>query len=309
MKYLETEGAASPLLLPAARSALIAAFRGTRLACHILYGLAQAMAFPILGAATRQRLMLGWSRSLLQILHVRLETSGTLPQPGGPGVLLIANHISWLDVFVIGAASPACFVAKSEVRSWPLIGLLCRLTRTQFIERNLKRDTLRANATLTSTLSKGECVALFPEGTSTDGSQVRHFHAPLLQCAIDAGTWVQPIAIRYHNGSGLRVDDACYIDDMSLVQSLLRIMRCCSLHARLVFLPKLSSQEKTRRMLADEAHAAISSTLSSEDAHPCATASHAAMQIAHPGTTSAGQSAYSLLLDPSIGKLRQPRRL
>lgn len=250
-----------------------------------------------------------WSRSLLQILQVKLETSGVMPQASELGALLVANHISWLDVFIISAASPACFVAKSEVRSWPLIGLLCRLTRTLFIERNLKRDTVRANWAITNTLSKGECVALFPEGTSTDGSQVRHFHAPLLQCAIDASTCVQPITIRYHDGAGLRIDDACYIGDMSFMQSLLNILRSPSLHANLVFLPKLDSQGKTRRMLADEAYAAISNTLSACSAHCHIPQAETGAPVAHRSAEPATQSAYSLLLDPLLGKIRRPRRL
>ncbi len=304
MKYLETEGLQNPLIEPPADNLPVAVFRGMRLVCHLLYGLMLALPFPLLGLAMRRALLQYWSRALMDILHVRLEIIGTLPQAHEPGALLVANHISWLDVFVINAASPSCFVAKSEVRSWPLIGLLCRLTRTVFIERSLRRDTLRANWAITSALIQGESVALFPEGTSTDGSQVRHFHSSLLQCAIDAGTCVQPIALRYHNGSGLRSNDACYIGDMSLMQSLFNILRSRSLHTRLVFLPALSSHDKTRRRLTDEAYSAICATLSVFSAQEHLTAAGSRTHLPSPHPESA--SAYSLLLDPLIGELKHP---
>jgi 1-acyl-sn-glycerol-3-phosphate acyltransferase len=307
MKYLDTEGIQNPLLQPPAGNCAAAAIRAARLVCHLFYGLMLALPFPLLGSVWRQALLRYWSRALLDILHIRLEVTGIPAQTQGS--LLVANHISWLDVFVINAASPSCFVAKSEVRSWPLIGMLCRLTGTVFIERSLKRDTLRANWAITSALIQGQSVALFPEGTSTDGSQVRTFHSSLLQCAIDAGANVQPAAIRYHNGAGLRSDDACYIGDMSLVQSLLNILRSRTLHARLILLPLLDSNGKSRRSLTDEAHQSIRTAL--QDI--CMRPNHAAAQIcAMPPryvTQSSSKSAYSLLLDPLIGELKHPHHL
>ncbi|HEY5992986.1 MAG TPA: lysophospholipid acyltransferase family protein [Gallionellaceae bacterium] len=309
MNYLETEGFQNPLLQPPPVNATTVAYRGVRLAYHLLYGLILAMSFPLLGPASRCALQRYWSRALLHILNVRLETVGPLPQTREQGTLLVANHISWLDVFIINAVTPASFVAKSEVRSWPLIGLLCRLTRTVFIERSLRRDTLRANWAITSTLIRGECVALFPEGTSTDGSHVRPFHSSLLQCSIDAGTRVQPIAIRYHNGTGLRSADACYIGDMTLVQSLLNILRSRSLHARLVFLPELSSLDKNRRVLANEAYLAICTALDRlpTQALPAPRNNRAHHLPNRPASSI--QSAYSLLLDPLIGEAKHPHRL
>jgi 1-acyl-sn-glycerol-3-phosphate acyltransferase len=263
-----------------------------------------ASAFPLLGLDSRRALMNYWSRALLDILQVRLEISGTIPDVRDQGALLVANHISWLDVFVINAAHPSCFVAKSEVRSWPLVGLLCRLTRTVFIERNLRRDTLRANQAIGAALAQGECFALFPEGTSTDGSQVRHFHASLLQGAIDTGCCVQPAAIRYHDGLGLRSDDANYIGDMTLLQSLVKILGSNSLHARLVFLPELCSSGKSRRALADESRAAIVFALASMPIREIAASPNGQPYYTQVRPVFAAQSAYSLLLNPFIGKHR-----
>jgi 1-acyl-sn-glycerol-3-phosphate acyltransferase len=303
MKYLQAEGLQNPLTRPAGGNAAIIAFRSTRLIGHLLYGLLLASAFPLLGPGSRRALMRYWSRALLHILRVKLEIGGNLPSVREQGALLVANHMSWLDVFVINAANPSCFVAKSEVRSWPLIGLLCRLTRTVFIERSFRRDTLRANRVIGDVLANGESVALFPEGTSTDGSQVRHFHSSLLQCAIDTGTCVQPIAIRYHDGTGLRSEDANYIGDMSLVQSLLNIMRSRALHAKLDFLPEISSLGKSRRILAEEAHAVVSTALAGTIAPQPPIPANDRTYYVPVRPVFATQSAYSLLLDPLIGRL------
>jgi len=304
MKSLDAEGLQNPLARTSAGNAVIVVFRSMRLIGHLLYGLLLACSFPLLGPGSRRALLNYWSRALLDILHVRLEIAGRIPAMHEPGALLVANHVSWLDVFVINAASPSCFVAKSEVRSWPLIGILCRLTRTVFIERNYRRDTLRANRAIGDALASGERVSLFPEGTSTDGSQVRHFHAALFQCAIDIGTCIQPVAIRYHDGSGMRSEDANYIGDMTLIESLLNIMRSRSLHARLVFLPALHSAGQSRRALADDAHAAIVAALAGTNSRGKPISAGEPEQYAPDHPELLGQSAYSLLLDPLIGGLK-----
>jgi 1-acyl-sn-glycerol-3-phosphate acyltransferase len=261
MKFLETEGIHNPPDNIDRAGHLVVIFRVVRIVCHILYGLLLACIYPLLKLRSRQRLMQHWSRALLDLLNVQLEIFGQQPPWSNHSALLVANHISWLDVFAINAANPSCFVAKSEVRSWPLIGLLCRLTMTIFVKRNSPRDALRTNKAIANTLKSGECVALFPEGTSSDGCSVGNFHSSLLQCSIDAETCIQPIAIRYHDGSGLRSSNANFIDDMTLIQSLLNILYSRNLHATLTFLPKVASKDKKRRTLAKDAHTAINTEL------------------------------------------------
>lgn len=173
------------------------------------------------------------------------------------GRLLVANHISWLDVIAMNAVVPACFVAKSEVRNWPLLGWLCHRAGTLFIKRDIRRDTVRINHNISATLKRGECIALFPEGTSTDSGLPGHFHSSLLQGAIDANACICPVAIRYHDGTGKANSDAAYVDDMSFMQSLWKILCSPALHVSLFYLPPLPCTGKNRRLLAAETQGSI----------------------------------------------------
>lgn len=276
-----------------------ALFRALRLACHMVYGMLLAIVYPTLRLSARRRILQRWSRELLAILHIRLEISGHMPPCHGN--MLVANHISWLDVLAISAFLPACFIAKSEVRNWPLIGTLCQRARTVFIERDIRRDTLRINRQIGELIAEGENVAFFPEGTSTDGTQTGHFHSSLFQSAIDCTAAIQPIAVRYHDGSGKHCPDAAFVDDMSFVDSLRNVLFSPSLHVTLIFPPALSCAAENRRTLAAKAQAAIGSAL----------VEHAACHYLDPHATTsfetprtAFQSAYSLLLDP-VFKLRK----
>lgn len=305
MKYIEAEGLYNPLVqLPVIHPA-VTVFRGARLAGHLAYGLLLAGIYPLLGNAWRRALLRRWSCALLRILHVRLELGGFPPQPDGRGILLVANHISWLDVFAINAANPSCFVAKSEVRSWPFVGALCRLTHTIFIDRSLRRDTARANRAIAARLSGGECVALFPEGTSTDGSHVRHFHASLLQCAVETASPVQPVAIRYHDGSGLRTPAASYSGDMTFMRSLLNVLHSRSLHVTLLFLPQVSCCGKARRAVAEEAYGAVNAALEGLSVRNPAILASSDTRGAPCHPDAAVRSVYSLLLHPLLGKARR----
>lgn len=280
-----------------------ALFRGARLICHLTYGILLAGIYPLFKLSIRQRLLKRWSSDLLHILHVRLETAGQPSPRHIPGTMLVANHISWLDVFAINAISPACFIAKSEVRGWPLLGMLCQRTRTIFIERDIRRDTMRSNRLISAMLAEGECVALFPEGTSTDGTRLKHFHSSLFQSAIDSRAAISPVAIRYHDGSGRHCDDAAFIGDMSFIQSLQKILLSPSLHATLTVLPALSLQDKNRRILAAEAQSAIDIALEQCAARPHSQPETTSAQVR---PTSRFHSAYSLLLDPVFKLKKRP---
>ncbi len=235
--------------------------RAIRLAFHLVYAVPLALIYPALGPAAQNRLTLHWSRALLRILRIRLHVHGAPPPQGRQGALLVANHISWLDVFLINAAIPCTFIAKSEVRAWPLIGWLCTRARTLFIERGKRADALLANRSMIRRIEAGERVALFPEGTTTTGSQAGPFHASLLQCAIDAGCAVHPVAIGYHDDGGRRSENAAYVDDMTLIASLRNILSGAALHATVSFLPGQSTAARSRRELADDARAAINAVL------------------------------------------------
>lgn len=231
------------------------------MALHLLFGLICAAVFPCLNQRIRFRIVQRWSAQLLNILGVHIEVAGeALTLRSG---IVVTNHISWLDVFVLNALIPMRFVAKSEVRSWPVIGWLCARVQTLFIERGRARDAARVNKQLVGLLKEGGCLALFPEGTSTDGSGVKPFHASLLQPAIDAGASVYPLAIRYQDALGRHSTAPVYADDLSFVASLSAILHCRSLHVRLTSTPALNAGGCDRRTLCSTAHQQISAAVKS----------------------------------------------
>lgn len=242
---------------PQLRNTLIASVRGLRVASHVLCGLLLVSLFPLLKKSTQQLIVKYWSRKLLDILHVGLETQGDYSAAAVRGSLLVANHVSWVDAVALNAVLPAYFVAKSEVSDWPLLGRIFHGIHTLFIKRNIKMDTLRVNRQIAQLLAQGERVALFPQGTTIHGAQLGHFHSSLLQGAVEIQATISPVAIRYHDGKGQANHDAAFIGDMTFIQSLWKILCSPALHVTLMYLPALSSEGKNRRVLATEAQSTI----------------------------------------------------
>jgi 1-acyl-sn-glycerol-3-phosphate acyltransferase len=276
----------------------IAAVRGCRVALHLIYGALQALCYPHLDRARQQRLLKKWSGQLLTILNIRVEIGGH-QQPHAPdGCLMVSNHVSWLDIFVLNAIQPAHFIAKAEVRGWPLIGWLCARSGTIFVKRTLRRDAQQVNQQAAVLLRQGACVGLFPEGTTSDGSQVGHFHPALMQSAIDAETTLCPVALRYLDIEGRRATAAAFTGDTTLALSLWRILCCRQLNVSVAFTPPLPAATSNRRMLARMAHEAIVHSLHTE---PSPFQPEAKPSATHPLFST--QSAYVLLLAPVINQL------
>lgn len=163
--------------------------RLARLAAHLAWGLLQALlVVPVIGRLPARtggplRLYLAqrWLARLLAVLKVRVTVTGEVsPRP----VLMVANHVSWLDVAVLGATLPATFVAKAEVGRWPLLGWLAHRGGTLFLSRGVRASSRALADAMTFRLRRGESVALFPEATTTCGERVGHFHARLYQAAL-----------------------------------------------------------------------------------------------------------------------------
>jgi 1-acyl-sn-glycerol-3-phosphate acyltransferase len=177
-------------------NSLRATWRLWRALVHALAGLATILfVFPRLNEPQREARVQAWSLRMLALLGVGLEVRGQ-PPTSGP-VLLVANHISWLDILVMHAACYCRFVSKADVRQWPLIGTLATGGGTIYIERESRRDALRVVHHVTASLKRGEVVAVFPEGTTGDGTKLLPFHANLIQAAISAGAPVQPVALGF----------------------------------------------------------------------------------------------------------------
>jgi 1-acyl-sn-glycerol-3-phosphate acyltransferase len=233
-------------------SRFIRALRFARLFLHLLRGAATiAFVFPMAGRAGQRRLIEAWSRRLLRILRVRVQA----PEIAAfqPRSLVLANHISWLDIWLLHSVSAVCFVAKAEVRSWPLIGWMAHRSQTLFIQRERRRDTSRINQIVCAALHAHETVAIFPEGTTSDGTSVRRFNASLLQPAVEMAAAVHVLAIRYIGPGGSANVDVAYADETTLWQSLQKILSHREVTAELIYLGELEVPGRTRREIAQDA--------------------------------------------------------
>ncbi len=219
---------------------------------------------PLVSDARRLRFRARWSARLLRILGVRLEADLT---HAAPGVLLVANHISWLDILVINAVLPAAFVSKEEIRHWPVIGPLAVRNDTVFLRRGSRGHARIINAEIAGLLAQGKHVAVFPEGTTTAGHSLLHFHAALLQPALAAGRPVLPLAISYWEADGQRSLAPRYDGDISFGECLRTILGRKCLVARLVTTPLLGTRGEDRRQVAAAAREAIASAAGPHLAH------------------------------------------
>lgn len=243
------------------------ATRGTRMAgtaLLLLRGLlTAAVMFPFYSDARRRRAVRNWSHTLLRVLGVRVHVHGVPPSNAAAPAMLVANHVSWLDIFVINAVLPVRFIAKSEIRSWPAIGWLSAKAGTLFIARERRRDMARINREVAAAMLAGDVIAVFPEGVTTDGSRVLRFHSSLLQPALMAGAHVHPVALRFERGDGGLCMEAAYDGDKSLWATFLQIIAQPVINAQLWFLPPLPPDSAHRRELADAAQQLIADRLRS----------------------------------------------
>lgn len=239
---------------------LLSGLRLLLVGLHLLNGALQAgVLFPFAGARGRQRLRRAWSRQLLALLGIRVESGGDLA--GVDSGLLVGNHISFIDIFVINAVLPSAFVAKSEVRQWPLIGWLCQRTDTVFIERGSRKAAHQTHRQMLAALGSGQRLAIFPEGTTTAGDRLLPFHAALFQSAIDAAVPVHAIGLDYRSRDGVPSAAPAYIDEISLIDCLISVLEAGGLVARVTLAASFAPPLPDRRHLAHRAHQAVAAAL------------------------------------------------
>ena len=243
--------------------------RGVRLAhmaLHLVNGLATTIfVFPLASRDTRQRLIRRWSRRLLRVLAVELHITGDVDRLPAR-TLIVANHISWLDIFVINAYQPSRFIAKAEIRRWPVVGSLVRNVGTIFLDRTRRRDVAGINEVVERALAAGDVIALFPEGTTTYGRELLPFHGSLIQPAIVAGGHVLPATIRYTHPDGTHSDAASYVGDQSLLAALNALLRAPKTHVRLRLHDPFATAGLHRREVAAQARQVIRTALELPDA-------------------------------------------
>jgi len=226
---------------------------------HLTKGAAtMALVFPFVGADRRRRITKRWSDGVLEIFGLTLEVEGEphCETHGGP-VLIVSNHISWVDIYAYLSVADFRFVAKSEVRSWPLIGWFARNIGTIFVERDRPRDAVRVGRELGDALGSGHAVCLFPEGTTTDGSVVLPFSSVLMSAAADTGTPVQPVSIAYLGEDGKLCTRTAFTGDATLVGSIWELAGGSRSRVRLSFLAPIPTAGIDRRVLARQAEDAV----------------------------------------------------
>lgn len=250
---------------------LLAPLRIAGLLALIALGLAVAgLVFPWLAQPRRNATIRRWSRLLLAVCGARLRVTG-LPlgaalartgiEPGRPGRLMLANHVSWIDVYAIHAACPSRFVAKAEIGQWPVVGTLVTLSGVLYIERGRRHAVAAINHRVRDRLHAGETVAVFPEGTTTEGDRLLPFHANLIAPAIEVGCPVWPVALRYTE-DGRPSTAAAFVGEMGLVESLWNTLLARRLEIEVAFLPPIvAAPGETRHHLAERARQAIADHL------------------------------------------------
>jgi 1-acyl-sn-glycerol-3-phosphate acyltransferase len=242
--------------------AAVQLYRLILLTLHLLAGvLTVALLFPFFGTARRQLAIRRWSERTLGFLNVERRVRGKPPAEHGRPAVLVANHVSWLDIYVIHAVWQVRFIAKSEVRRWPVIGWLSARTGTLFIERAKRRHAAQINRAIHAAFQAGDAIGVFPEGTTTFGDEIGRFHASLLQPAVDEHALVYPVALRYLDPEGKLNRNAAYVGDTSLLESMRTILAEPALVAEIIFLPPIDAEGRSRRDLARETRAAIAAAL------------------------------------------------
>lgn len=226
--------------------------------CRVLYCVAAGwltlkVRFAHMSLPQRELAIQRWASQMLRALGVSLEVQGKRLQPGP--LLLLANHVSWLDILSLHALRHCRFVAKAEVHQWPVVGAMAVAAGTLFIERQSSRDALRVVHQMAQALQHGDVLAVFPEGTTSDGRGVLPFHANLLQAAVVTQTPVQLVHLAYVDQvSGHRAESVCYIGDQTLVGSIWRTLSAPAVKATVRVGDSQRADNRNRRQWAADLH-------------------------------------------------------
>jgi 1-acyl-sn-glycerol-3-phosphate acyltransferase len=217
--------------------------------------------WPRADANRRHEIAVRWSKDLLAILAIHVRLEGKPPPHARHGAMIAANHVSWADIFAIAAVRHTRFIAKSEIRDWPLAGWLAQKSGTIFITRARRHDTARINALVHDALAGGECVGLFPEGTTTEGDRLLKFHSSLFAPAVANNARIYPVAIRYEKADGTPLRSVAYVGDLSFAQSVALAVGTRETIVRLAFALPIDPGPLSRHDVALEAHRRVASLL------------------------------------------------
>ncbi|MCW7947064.1 acyltransferase [Streptomyces hygroscopicus] len=230
-----------------------------RIVAVLILLVAGLVLFPVvrrLPVPPRERIIRAWCRTVVRGAGVRIRITGNAPPDGG--LLMVANHISWLDVPLLAAVRPGRMLAKSEIRQWPVAGTLTARSGALFIDRDRLRALPDTVARIADGLRAGSAVVVFPEGSTWCGRAQGHFRRAVFQAALDAGVPVQPVRLHYRLAGGPASTAPAFVGSDSLLTSLWRVVSAHQLVAEIGVMPVLAPHAETdRRRLALAAQRAV----------------------------------------------------
>ena len=239
----------------------VRAMKALRIAAHFGHAvLLVVLRFPAWSREQRLQRIQRWSQQVLASLQIQVHSKQP-PRPGFAG-LVVANHLSWLDILVLQSLLPGVFIAKSEVRRWPVVGFLAAACATIFVNRSSPRSARAMVEHSAAAMAQGDAVIVFPEGTSSNGEDLGSFHANIFESAIRAQAPVQLLTLKYlDTATGEVAEAAHFVGDMSLLSSLQRVIGSSSIQAHVQLGECLSAQGHSRKSLAQHAHQKIRASL------------------------------------------------
>jgi len=217
---------------------------------HTLYGVFVAgIILPRLDPRRRNRVISSWSASLLNLLNIKVIAEGVVPQQELSNTMFVANHISWVDIHALNSVHTTRFIAKSEIRQWPVFGFFATSVNTLFIDREKRHEAGKVVDITRKALQAGDCICFFPEGTTTDGTEIKPFKGSLLQAAIEAGSEVRPFSIHYPDAENGVNTEMSYWGEMSLIESMRNVIRQKQATVVLRFAEPINAADYDRRNL------------------------------------------------------------
>ena len=248
LKSIKNNAINTPIITSARTSRLTRYFRISRIILHTLLGMAvAALAFPLSSKLFKLRLIKWWCKYLLEILNIRLVSHGHLPPPyqTASNIMFVANHISWIDIHALNSIIPTRFIAKSDIQSWPVFGYLAKKSNVLFISREKRQDAARIVHATNHSLLDGDTLCLFPEGTTTDGTEIKPFKSSIIQGAIHANAVIWPIAFRYPLKDGNVNTAIAYAGETTLIESIQLVLQQKEIVVELHFLAPIATSELT----------------------------------------------------------------
>lgn len=262
MTRAASQDCSQPSLLPLLIRLLLFLLRLTALLVLVLAGLfCIACVYPLVSRRVRGTIGATWARALLRICGIRVLIRGAPPLQGAG--LWVANHVSWLDIFVLNSVRQTAFVAKQELRRWPVLGWLIAGAGTVFVDRSQRHAVKLASEAMHERFARGEVLGLFPEGTTSPGWTVLPFYASLLEPALKTGTPVQAVALLYTH-RGRRSALSAYAGDDTLLANLWRVLGNTGLAVEAVFIEAISTDapDMTRHTLSAKLHGSLARIVS-----------------------------------------------